>query len=364
VAVESGAQYISQLNQAAPDGLEPVRDGDEHLRLIKDTLKRTFPTGSRAFQLAEGAERSGKTVVPGSYPYFVVSTLPNWDNGKVILIDTTSGDKAVNLPLSSAVPVGFRVVIKKNSSTQYSIIVHVSGTTDRIDRVLTQTLIREGYQTMILQAVSGGWTTISKGREGWTAVNVTDLSMNPFVIDHRKIFYIHADKTVVTLPDLSTVPLGTEFIFKSTDDIEYFTVKPTGSDLFENGVGPFRIYHNAHAGYVHVRAGFDSWWSSTRKFRSENLVPPNAQSVVVTHYLGGPPIEAGFFMRCLIANHTYDAGDLIVPQFTTVVACWADQTTIKFSAKGGLYSIDPSNVEDGLLNMITPNFALVLWAKR
>jgi hypothetical protein len=364
VPVESGAQYITQLNPAAPDGAEPMRDGDEHIRLIKDTMLRTFPTGSRAFQLAEAAERSGKTVVPGSYPYFVVSALPNWDNGKVILIDTSSGDKAVNLPLSSAVPVGFRVVIKKNSSTQYSIIVKVSGTTDRIDRTLTQTLIREGYQTMVLQAYSGGWTTISKGREGWTEVNITDLSMSPFVIDHRKIFYIHADKTVVTLPDLTTVPLGTEFIFKTTDDVDYFTVQPTGSDKFEFDVGAFRIYHNAHSHYVHVRAGFDSWWSSRRRWRSPNITPPNAQSVVQSHFLGGPPIAAGFFMRCLIANHTYDVGDLIVPQFTTIVSCWADQTTVKFAAKDGLFSIDPSNVADGLLNMITPNFALVLWAER
>lgn len=37
------ATYINQLDQAAPDGLDPKSQGDDHLRLIKKAIKQTFP---------------------------------------------------------------------------------------------------------------------------------------------------------------------------------------------------------------------------------------------------------------------------------------------------------------------------------
>lgn len=40
--VES-ASFISQLNTALPGSLEPKNEGDNHLRLIKQVLKNTFP---------------------------------------------------------------------------------------------------------------------------------------------------------------------------------------------------------------------------------------------------------------------------------------------------------------------------------
>lgn len=37
------ATYIHQLNPANPSGSDKVKDGDDHLRLLKSTLKATFP---------------------------------------------------------------------------------------------------------------------------------------------------------------------------------------------------------------------------------------------------------------------------------------------------------------------------------
>ena len=42
MALES-ATYINQLREDAPSGLDPKSQGDDHLRLIKGALKRTFP---------------------------------------------------------------------------------------------------------------------------------------------------------------------------------------------------------------------------------------------------------------------------------------------------------------------------------
>lgn len=37
------ATYISQLNTANPTGSDPKSEGDDHLRLVKSTLRNTFP---------------------------------------------------------------------------------------------------------------------------------------------------------------------------------------------------------------------------------------------------------------------------------------------------------------------------------
>ena len=42
MALES-ATYINQLREDAPSGLDPKSQGDDHLRLIKGALKRSFP---------------------------------------------------------------------------------------------------------------------------------------------------------------------------------------------------------------------------------------------------------------------------------------------------------------------------------
>lgn len=42
MAVES-APFINSLNAAKPDGSEPKSEGDDHLRLLKSSIKATFP---------------------------------------------------------------------------------------------------------------------------------------------------------------------------------------------------------------------------------------------------------------------------------------------------------------------------------
>lgn len=42
MALES-ATYIDQLREDAPNGLDPKSQGDDHIRLVKGAIKRTFP---------------------------------------------------------------------------------------------------------------------------------------------------------------------------------------------------------------------------------------------------------------------------------------------------------------------------------
>ena len=45
MGIESG-NYITNLDSANPLSSDNVSEGDDHLRLIKNVLKKTFPTGS------------------------------------------------------------------------------------------------------------------------------------------------------------------------------------------------------------------------------------------------------------------------------------------------------------------------------
>jgi hypothetical protein len=55
MAVESSANYISDLNINWPDGaVDPKSDGDNHLRLLKRTIKATFPSLTGAVNATQG----------------------------------------------------------------------------------------------------------------------------------------------------------------------------------------------------------------------------------------------------------------------------------------------------------------------
>ncbi len=52
MAVES-ATYVNQLNETLPTNTDPISEGDNHLRLIKQVLKNTFPNISGAVTVTE-----------------------------------------------------------------------------------------------------------------------------------------------------------------------------------------------------------------------------------------------------------------------------------------------------------------------
>ena len=45
MGIESG-NYITNLNSSYPLSSDNVSEGDDHLRLVKNVLKKTFPAGT------------------------------------------------------------------------------------------------------------------------------------------------------------------------------------------------------------------------------------------------------------------------------------------------------------------------------
>lgn len=120
MSVES-ANYLSGLNPQAPDRNEYVREGDDHLRLIKNTLVQTFPTASRAFYLRSWAERDGSVLTVQNNITLTV------EQSGVLLVVKPTEDVVITLPAISASNNFVVSIVRSNIGTSYNVNVVGGG---------------------------------------------------------------------------------------------------------------------------------------------------------------------------------------------------------------------------------------------
>jgi microcystin-dependent protein len=112
------ATFISGLTPSWPTSSELKSQGDDHLRLIKQTLQNTFPAAAKPFY----------------FPKVTASTatvnLVAADQNTVVSLDTTGGNVTVNLPSTlGAIDNGWSCEILKSSFDANAAIVNpASGT--------------------------------------------------------------------------------------------------------------------------------------------------------------------------------------------------------------------------------------------
>lgn len=94
------AQFINQLNEANPLGSDPIAAGDDHLRLIKSTLKNTFPNVSGAVTLTQAQLNALPSDVTGVQSS--VTALTSSTNAAL----GTKADKAVTITAGSGLTGG------------------------------------------------------------------------------------------------------------------------------------------------------------------------------------------------------------------------------------------------------------------
>src|SRR5882757_881566 len=111
------ATYVSGLTESWPLAGELKSQGDDHLRLIKGTLKNTFPDGSRAFYFPKFSSKVANFAPAAA------------DDGTVYLVDTTAGNVAVTLPAVPANPWQIRVIKTSADANVVSFVGTVSGGT-------------------------------------------------------------------------------------------------------------------------------------------------------------------------------------------------------------------------------------------
>jgi hypothetical protein len=122
VSLETGT-FINDLQPNNPPGGDKKSEGDNHLRLIKDVLQKTFPGATKSFFLP--------TAVAKTADFFVVHTPLSFvsDMGKTFYIDTTAGAVTATLPAMAASDAGWECsFIKTNTGLNPFFIAPASGT--------------------------------------------------------------------------------------------------------------------------------------------------------------------------------------------------------------------------------------------
>ena len=145
MALES-ATWVDDLVTSNPAGLDAKQQGDDHIRLLKSTLKTTFPNATRAFYF-----ETVSVVRTGAY------TIVAADQRSLQRFDTSSAAITVTLPLIANVFAGFVV----------SILLDVAGNDLTIDGNGTEKI--NGVETLILDQVDQVVTLMSDGAE-WKVV--------------------------------------------------------------------------------------------------------------------------------------------------------------------------------------------------
>lgn len=127
------ATYIHQLNPANPSGSDKVKDGDDHLRLLKTTLKNTFPgitgpldpsiTPAYLLGLAGGSVPFGSmvptilAVAPAGWAICNGQTVPKSDGSGNITVPDLRGRVVMGLPIGGTIGNSLGATSKTVSAT-------------------------------------------------------------------------------------------------------------------------------------------------------------------------------------------------------------------------------------------------------
>ena len=108
MGLETGT-YISDLNSSNPVAGDPVNEGDDHLRLIKSTVKATFPsvTGAVTSTHTELNLLDGVTANTTELNYVDITTLGTAEASKAVTVDASKDSTGIrNLTISGTLTIG------------------------------------------------------------------------------------------------------------------------------------------------------------------------------------------------------------------------------------------------------------------
>jgi hypothetical protein len=114
MGLESGT-WISDLVVTNPAGSDKKFQGDDHLRLIKEVLKGTFPRTGKAFYFPDVLSTN------------VSRTLVAADEGKFVLMEPSSAALTLTLPALDATRAGWTCTLIKSAGVFPVMVVPASG---------------------------------------------------------------------------------------------------------------------------------------------------------------------------------------------------------------------------------------------
>ena len=132
MGLETGT-YIDSLNSSNPTAGDAVSEGDDHLRLIKSTIKATFPnlSGAVTSTQAELNLLDGVTANTTELNYVDITTLGTVEASKAVTADANKDVTAIrNLTITGALSAGSGLVTMAEIYPVGSIYINAAVTTN------------------------------------------------------------------------------------------------------------------------------------------------------------------------------------------------------------------------------------------
>ena len=132
MGLETGT-YIDSLNSSNPTAGDAVSEGDDHLRLIKSTVKATFPnlSGACTSTQAELNLLDGVTANTTELNYVDITTLGTVQASKAVTADANKDVTAIrNLTITGALSAGSGLVTMSDIYPVGSIYINAAVTTN------------------------------------------------------------------------------------------------------------------------------------------------------------------------------------------------------------------------------------------
>ena len=132
MGLETG-KYIDSLNSSNPTASDAVSEGDDHLRLIKSTVKATFPNLSNAVTSTHTELNllDGVTANTTELNYVDVATLGTAEASKAVTADANKDITGIrNLTITGALSAGSGLVTMSDIYPVGSIYINAAVTTN------------------------------------------------------------------------------------------------------------------------------------------------------------------------------------------------------------------------------------------
>ena len=174
------ASYIHQLDETYPPGNSPMREGDDHIRLLKRVVKETFPSVQGAVNLSH-TDMNGlkKNVADGVPGLDSTARLPKERQHAKTLYSDADGALTANLSFAQDKALSFG---GKGQITSTSDTFHINGTAPTVQFSLSSTPAIV-YNSTVVELRSAGNVKLSAHANGSTTFG------NAYITGHWYVNY-------------------------------------------------------------------------------------------------------------------------------------------------------------------------------
>tara|TARA_R100000654_G_scaffold30270_1_gene54985 strand:+ start:199 stop:927 length:729 start_codon:yes stop_codon:yes gene_type:complete len=236
MGLETGT-FIDSLNSSNPSAGDPVNEGDDHIRLVKSTVKATFPniSGAVTSTHTELNLLDGVTANTTELNYVDVATLGTVEASKAVTVDANKDVTAIrNLTMTGTLTVGGNTAATLQAVYPVgSIYINAAVATNPATLLGFGTWVAFGAGRVMVGIDSSDTDFDTAQETGGSKTHTLTTSELP---SHTHTLNIPSSENGGTSNDHALFP-------DNTSSGETFTTAATGSNSAHNNVQPYIVVY-------------------------------------------------------------------------------------------------------------------------